>query len=105
MSGADSHRNPKHHANSFSNFKSALLLRSSFSYKSGRLDFVRLIASFLRQRAISGVSASREPEALDLLISVARQDKDQRVRREAVNAIGRSRDPRAKAFLEEVLKQ
>jgi hypothetical protein len=40
-------------SNSFSNFISALLLKSSFSNKSGRLALVRLIDSFLRHRAIS----------------------------------------------------
>jgi len=59
----------------------------------------------MRQRAIVGLAASPEPDAVDLLISTARQDKDSRVRRQAVNAISRSRDPRARAFLENVLKQ
>ena len=58
----------------------------------------------MRERAVSGVAASHEAEAVDLLISIARQDKDARVLRQAMNAIGRSRDPRAHAFLEEVLK-
>ena len=40
-------------SNSFSNFILALLLKSSFSNKSGRLALVRLIDSFLRHRAIS----------------------------------------------------
>ncbi len=58
----------------------------------------------MRERAISGVAASSDPGAVDLLIATARQDKDVRVRRQAMNAIGRSRDARARAFLEDVLK-
>jgi hypothetical protein len=58
----------------------------------------------VRERAILGVSESREPEAVDLLISTARQDREARVRRQAMNAIGRSHDPRARAFLENVLR-
>jgi HEAT repeat protein len=58
----------------------------------------------VRQRAVEGIAASKEPEALDTLIAIARKDSDTRVRRQAVNAISRSRDPRAQAFLEDVLK-
>ena len=54
--------------------------------------------------AILGVAGSRAPEAVDLLIAAARQDREARVRRQAMNAIGRSRDPRAQAFLESVLR-
>jgi hypothetical protein len=74
------------------------------------LDFLkRLLAMesdpILRGRAIAGLAASHEPGALDLLISVARDDRDLRVRRQAMNALGRSGDPRAQAFLEDLLKR
>jgi hypothetical protein len=59
----------------------------------------------IRERCVAGLAASPEPGALDLLISVARDDHDLRVRRQAMNAIGHSIDPRAQAFLEGVLKQ
>jgi hypothetical protein len=41
---------------------------------------------------------------VDLLIAAARQDREARVRRQAMNAIGRSRDPHARVFLENVLR-
>jgi hypothetical protein len=58
----------------------------------------------VRQRAVDGIAASRLPEALDALIAIARQEGDANVRRQAVNAISRSHDPRAEAFLEQILR-
>jgi hypothetical protein len=58
----------------------------------------------VRQRAVDGIAASQQPEALDTLIAIARQEGDANVRRQAVNAISRSHDPRAEAFLEQVLR-
>jgi hypothetical protein len=69
----------------------------------------RLLASEtdikVRQRVFSGLTVSRQPGALELMIDVARSEQDLRIRRQAVAAIGRSNDPKARAFLEDVLKR
>ena len=58
----------------------------------------------LRQGAIYAISATDDPAAIDFLIGLARKDPDANVRRESVSALARSKDPRAAAFLEDVLK-
>ncbi len=57
----------------------------------------------LRQNAIYAISVTEDPGAVDYLIATARKDQDANVRRECVAALARSKDPRAVAFLEEVL--
>ncbi len=58
----------------------------------------------LRQDAVYALAANDEPGALDLLIRLARKDESQRIRRVCVSALARSKDPRATAFFNEVLK-
>lgn len=58
----------------------------------------------LRENAISALSDSPEPSAVDFLINLARKDQDSRVRRQCVSALARSADPRAAAFFKDVLK-
>ena len=58
----------------------------------------------VRHGAIYAVSVTEDPAATDFLISLARKDPDASVRRESVSALARSKDPRAVAFLEEVLR-
>jgi HEAT repeats len=43
------------------------------------------------------------PDGVPLVIRLARQDKDERFRRAAVNALASSKDPRARQFFEEIL--
>jgi HEAT repeat protein len=57
----------------------------------------------LRERAVQSLARSREPEAVDLLISLARRDPSSGVRRQAMNTLAHTRDPRAFQFFEEVL--
>jgi hypothetical protein len=74
-------------------------------------ESVALLATFVPQQNPDGNSALRAiashagPEALDLLISIARTDKDPRMRKQAMSSLGQSRDPRALAFFEDVLKR
>ena len=58
----------------------------------------------IRQNAVYAISATEDPAAIDFLIALARKDPDTNVRRECVSALARSKDPRAAAFLEEVLR-
>ena len=59
----------------------------------------------LRENAVHALSVSADPGALDLLIAMARMDENSRIRRLCVTALARSKDPRATAFLEDVLKK
>jgi hypothetical protein len=56
----------------------------------------------VRAGAISALAVSKE--GIPLLIEVARTTQNAGVRRQAMSSLGRSRDPRALAFFEEVLK-
>ena len=58
----------------------------------------------LRDSAIRALSVSKGAEAVDALISVVRQDRNSRTRRQAISALSRSEDPRAQEFFKEVLK-
>ena len=58
----------------------------------------------LRASAVAALAASTEPGALDFLIGLARKDQSPRIRRQCVSVLARSRDPRATAFLEDLLK-
>ena len=57
----------------------------------------------VRERAISALAVSKD--GIPLLIEVARTTQDAGVRRQAMSSLSRSRDPRALAFFEEVLKR
>jgi hypothetical protein len=58
----------------------------------------------VQRRAITTLNSLPDGEGLPLLIQVVKTTKDAQVRREAMNALQGSRDPRALAFFEEVLK-
>lgn len=58
----------------------------------------------VQRRAISTLNSLPDGEGVPLLIQVVKTTKDAQVRREAMNALQGSRDPRALAFFEEVLK-
>lgn len=60
--------------------------------------------SAVQRRAITTLNSLPDGEGVPLLIQVVRTTKDAQVRREAMNALQGSRDPRALAFFEEVLK-
>lgn len=59
----------------------------------------------LRAGAVAALAVSDEPGALDVLITLARTDENRRIRRRSVAALARSKDPRAVAFFNEVLKR
>ncbi len=59
----------------------------------------------LRQRAVHALSMTKGPEAVEVLASLARREPRSRVGRQALNALSRSRDPRALAFFEDVLRR
>lgn len=60
--------------------------------------------STVQRRAISTLNSLPDGEGVPLLIQVVKTTKDAQVRREAMNALEGSRDPRALAFFEDVLK-
>ena len=47
------------------------------------------------------LSQRREPEAVDKLIDLARNDSDREIREKATFWLGQSRDPRATKYLED----
>jgi len=57
----------------------------------------------VRQRAVSGLGQMPNDGGLTALIQLARTSTDTTVRKEAVTQIGRSKDPRAVAFLQEII--
>ena len=57
----------------------------------------------VRQRAVSGLGQMPNDGGLPALIQLARTSTDTTVRKEAVTQIGRSKDPRAVAFLQEII--
>ena len=78
----------------------------------GRRGFdtlTRLLASTAapatRRALVAALAQSPLPETFDTLATLARTHTDDRVRVEAVRAISRSTDPRAKEFLTGVLRQ
>lgn len=58
----------------------------------------------VRQRAISGLGTLPADAGVPALIQLARDSHDVVVRKQAVSVLGRSKDPRALAFLQELLK-
>jgi HEAT repeat protein len=58
----------------------------------------------VKQRAIQGLARLTADEATSLLIQLARTTSSAAVRKEAVTALGRSRDPKALAYMEELIK-
>jgi len=74
-------------------------------------ESVALLATFVPQKKPDGHSALRAialhagPEALDLLIELVKTTRDAEVRKQAMSLLGQSRDTRALAFFEDVLKR
>lgn len=63
----------------------------------------RMTERELKEQLIFVYSQRRDSAALDKLIQIARNDPDQELRRKAIFWIGQSKDPRASAFLLEVI--
>jgi hypothetical protein len=57
----------------------------------------------VRQRGISGIGQLPNDGGLTTLIQLARSSTDPTIRKEAVTQIGHSKDPRATAFLQEII--
>ncbi len=60
--------------------------------------------SQVRERAVFALSQLPKDESVPLLITLARTNRDAKVRQRAMFWLGQSKDPRAVAFFEEVLK-
>ncbi|HUL74284.1 MAG TPA: HEAT repeat domain-containing protein [Vicinamibacterales bacterium] len=59
----------------------------------------------VKRRAVSGLSRLPNDQAVPTLIDLAKSTKStEAVRKEAVSALGQSKDPRALAFLEQILR-
>jgi HEAT repeat protein len=59
----------------------------------------------VQRRALSGLGAVPDAGGIAPLIQLARTAKDPAVRKEAVRVLSRSADPRATAFMEELIKR
>jgi HEAT repeat protein len=59
----------------------------------------------VRRRAIAGLASLPGDAGVPHLITLARSSQIAVVKREAVSAIGRSKDPRARAYLEEIIRR
>ena len=59
----------------------------------------------VKRRAVSALQQMPNGEGVPLLIEIARTSRDPEVRKQAMNSLGQSRDQRAVAFFEQVLKQ
>jgi hypothetical protein len=59
----------------------------------------------VRRKAVSALSRLPKDEGVPLLISVAKTNRYPDIRKQAVQALARSNDPRALTFFEEVLKK
>lgn len=57
----------------------------------------------IRRSALSSLANVREGAGVDKLIDVARNEKNQELRRAAVSMLSRSKDPRAMALLQEII--
>ena len=72
-------------------------------------EAMKLIASdpddTVRKRVIAGVSRLPDNAGIAPLIALVRTSQNAVVRKEAVNALSQSKDPRAVALLEEILKR
>jgi hypothetical protein len=58
----------------------------------------------VKRRAVSALHALPDGEGIPLLIEAAKTTQNAEVRRQAMSSLGQSRDPRALAFFEDVLK-
>ncbi|HTX38762.1 MAG TPA: HEAT repeat domain-containing protein [Bryobacteraceae bacterium] len=59
----------------------------------------------VKRRAVSALLALPDGQGIPVLIEVVKTTQDPDVRKQAMNTLGSSRDPRATAFFEEVLKR
>jgi HEAT repeats len=59
----------------------------------------------VKRRAVSALLSLPDGEGIPILIEVVKTTQDPEVRKQAMNTLGTSRDPRATAFFEEVLKR
>ena len=59
----------------------------------------------VRQRAVSALQSMPDGQGIPSLIHIARNGKTPEVKKKAVQSLSQSRDPRALAFLEDVLKK
>ena len=59
----------------------------------------------VRRRAVSSLVSIPDGQGIPLLIDLVKTTRDADVRKQAMNSLGASRDPRATAFFEEVLKR
>ncbi|HYZ84878.1 MAG TPA: HEAT repeat domain-containing protein [Bryobacteraceae bacterium] len=71
-------------------------------------ESVTLLSKYLsdkeRQRsAVDAIGAHADDSATQLLIDLARNSNEPKIRRSAVTRLGRSSDPRARQFIEEIL--
>ncbi|HUK91794.1 MAG TPA: HEAT repeat domain-containing protein [Blastocatellia bacterium] len=58
----------------------------------------------IKKQIVFSLSRSDEKKAINKIIDIARNDKSSVLKREAVMCLGRSKDPDAEKFLEEILK-
>lgn len=84
--------------------ESTALLKSFVIAGKSATSFVKDRREPLREGAVHALSVSDEAGAVELLIELARKDENRQIRRQCVSALARSRDPRATAFFEDVLK-
>jgi len=59
----------------------------------------------VKRRAVSALLSVPDGEGIPILIELVKTTQDPEVRKQAMNTLGGSRDPRATAFFEEVLKK
>ena len=59
----------------------------------------------VRTRAVSSIAQWPRGEGIPQLVTLARSSKDPAVRKQAVSSLSNSRDPRAVAYMEELLKR
>jgi len=59
----------------------------------------------VKQRAVSALQSMSDGQGIPSLIHIAKEGRNPEVRKKAVQSLSQSRDPRALAFLEEMLKR
>ncbi len=85
-------------------------LASSRKSMPGAIETLKAIISTdrdpqVKRRAVSALLSLPDGEGVPLLIEVVKTTQDPEVRKQAMTTLGNSRDPRATAFFEEVLKR
>jgi HEAT repeat protein len=63
----------------------------------------RMLEREMKEQMIFVLSQRRDREALDKLMSIARNDPDREMRRKAMFWLGQSKDPRVTAFLADII--